>query len=153
MAPMRVILRVVTNVAVAIIYVAVTIAVSSFVSDVSNVSAGDIWRYPGPSTPLSPRVTRLGTMIDVIRLAACSYLRTMRDGISRCGAGVMRFLRTLTPPTRTLATQMGNHGTYTRSTAGTDEHYSQRGESRSPRRSTRRQTIIVATDIAHPSEN
>ena len=46
MAPMRVVLRVVANVAVAIIYVAVTVAVSSFVSDVSNVSAGEHMAMP-----------------------------------------------------------------------------------------------------------
>ena len=59
-APIRVFVRFVVNTAVAIVYIAITIAISSFVSDVPNVSAGDIWRHPGLSTPLSPRVTRLG---------------------------------------------------------------------------------------------
>ena len=124
-APMRIVVRFAVNTAVAIVYIAITIAISSFVSDVPNVSAGDIWRHPGLGTPLSPRVTRLGTTVDVVRLASCSYLRTMRDDISYpVAGGVMRFLRTLTPPTRTIATRMRNHGIYTHSTAETDEHYS-----------------------------
>ena len=126
MAPMRVVLRVVANVAVAIIYVAVTVAVSSFVSDVSNVSAGDIWRCPGLSTPLSPRVTRLSTMTNVIRLVACSYLRTMRDGTSRCGGDDE--MSTDTDPSNADHSHTNgkprNLHHYTHSTAETDEHYS-----------------------------
>ena len=86
-APLRIVVRFAVNAAVAIVYIAITIAISSFVSDVPNISAGDIWRHPGLSTPLSPRVTRLGTTIDVVRLAGSAYLRTMRDDISRCGGG------------------------------------------------------------------
>ena len=63
----------------------------------------------------------------------------------------MRCLRTLTLPTRTIATRMGNHGIYTTTRIQRPKRTSI--TRRSKPRSTRYQIIIAATDITHPSEN